>query len=168
VDFAKEAFKCWHAGCSFRGYRQTLEKRLGLRQRLSPAERQERQRVLSESQRAAEWLAAQLRARRFRLYQVHQALLTIIFGASDRLRRDSCDEVAWSGLVYAYPQIDSARAELALLESAPVETRIAFLDNSPASRKENLRTVIEHGGLFDSGGRFIEIETHCPGMLTGD
>ena len=36
VDFAKEAFKCWHAGCSFRGYRQTLEKRLGLPQSGQP------------------------------------------------------------------------------------------------------------------------------------
>lgn len=165
VDFAKEAFYCWHAGCAFRGYRQNLEKRLGLSRKLTPAEQRERRQVLNESQRAAEWLTGKLRTYRLRLAAVHRRLLRTQGRAAEKLRANPQDEAAWSQLALAYHSLPKVRSALALVEDAPIRERLAYLTASPGQRKEMARRILERGGLSAAKGRFVEIEICCPGAV---
>ena len=165
VDFGKEAFHCWHAGCGFRGYRATLERRVGLSRKLTPAEQRERRQVLNESKRAAEWLAGTLRAHRLRFTALHRRLLRVRDRAAERLRATPQDEAAWSRLVLAYRVLPKVRAALAILEYAPTRQRLAYLAASPRGRKEMLCQIVERGGLSDANVRFVEIEVYCPGAV---
>ena len=115
VDFAKEAFKCWHAGCDFRGYGQTLENRLGLGRKLNRAEERKRQIVLNESRSAAEWLTGELRAHRLKLIALHRRVLKIHDRTVDRLKANISDEQAWSMLALVYRGLPEVRVALALV-----------------------------------------------------
>lgn len=165
ISYTADVFNCHHAGCGFRGSATTLARDLGLAKRLSAAERRTSARVRAQAQQAAAWLTAELRARRFALYDAHQALLSIVFGASARFRRDMSNEIAWAGLAYAYPQLDSVRAELSVLEAAPIPDRLILLKQSDSHHKEIIRRAIERGGVKDANGRFVEIEVYCPGVF---
>lgn len=165
VDFNKEAFKCWHAGCGFRGYRATLERRLGLSRKSTPAEQRQRRQVLNESQRAAEWLVGKLRAHRLRFTALHRRLLIVEDRAAESLRVNPQDEAAWSRLALAYSILPKVRAALAVVEDAPTRQRLAYLTAIPRERKEMLSQTVERGGLSDANGRFVEIEVCCPGAV---
>jgi len=165
VSYNADVFNCHHAGCGFRGSVTTLARDLGLAKRLSAAQRRTVARVRAQAREATAWLSGELRARRFELYDAHQALLSIVFGASARLRRDMSDEIAWAGLAYAYPRLDPVRAELAVLESAPIPDRLILLKRSDSHQKEIIRRAIERGGVKDDNGHFVESEVFCPGVF---
>ena len=166
VSYTDELFHCFQAGCGFKGNALTLARELGLAESFSAEERRALARIRAQAQQAAAWLTAKLRARRFQLYDAHQELLSIIYGASHRLGRLSGDESAWLGLAYAYPELDTTLAELALLENAPIADRLTFLQATPQARREMVRRVTEDGGLWDGQGRFVEVEIHCPAGRT--
>jgi len=165
VSYTADVFNCHHAGCGFRGSVTTLTRDLGLAKRLSAEQRSTVARVRVQAREAAAWLSGELRARRFELYDVHQALLSILFGASARLRRDTSHEMAWSALAYAYSRLDVLRAELAVLESAPIPDRLAMLRGSHYDHKEIIRRAIERGGVKDANGHFVKSEVFCPGVF---
>jgi hypothetical protein len=165
VSYLQEVFCCHRAGCDFKGSALTLARELGLAKHLSAEERRALACVRAQAQQAAAWLAAKLRTRRFELYDSHQGLLSILFGTSARLRRDMSDEIAWAGLAYAYPRLDPVRAELAVLESAPIPDRLILLKRSDSHQKEIIRRAIERGGVEDANGHFVEIEVFCPGVF---
>ena len=157
VDSAKEAYHCWHAGCGFRGYRRTLEKRLGIERRLTEAQRREWSKALHESQRAAEWLAEELHALHLRLAALHRRLLTMQYGAAKRLGANADNETAWACLATAHRNLPLVHAALLLVEDAPIRQRLEYLNASPRQRKEIAWRTVERCGLIDSHGRFLEL-----------
>ena len=94
------------------------------------------------------------------MYQLHQDLLDIYYGALTRLIRNRQDEIGWSCLAYAYKEIPLIRAELTLLEEAPPLERLAFLDANDAARAQAIDDVILAGGVTTSDGKCIEVEAN--------
>lgn len=158
VSYSDELYCCHHAGCEFRGCAFTLAKRLGL---LSPpvsrAEAAAFFRERAEARLAAEYVQARLMAERFRLREAHRSLLRIYDGAAKQLNVSREHARAWAALAYALSQLLGVRAELTILEDAPVAERLAFLNASDERRKEMAERVILAGGLLDARRKFVEV-----------
>ena len=157
ISYNRTLFKCHHAGCGFQGSIHTLAKELGLARPLSAAERQELCQRLQCAQEAAGQALGRVRSRRFELYEAHRSLLSILFGASERLKQNPEDERAWAALAYIDRELPKIRAELGILEYAPVEDRLALLNASDSDREAVLSKVITDAGVVDWHGKFVEV-----------
>ncbi|MGO9275342.1 MAG: hypothetical protein ACLQOO_34755 [Terriglobia bacterium] len=78
-------------------------------------------------------------------------------GAAKQLNVSPEHATAWAALAYALSELPGVRAELAILEDAPVPQRLAFLNASAERRKEMTERVILAGGLLDRRGKFVEV-----------
>lgn len=157
ISHNRALFNCHHAGCGFQGSIHTLAKELGLARPLSAAERQEFHQGLSFAREAAGQALERVRSRRFELYEAHRSLLSILLSASERLKQNPEDERAWAALASTDRELPKIRAELAMLEYAPVGDRLALLNASDSDREPVLARVIIHGGVVDSNGKFVEV-----------
>lgn len=155
ITYSDEVFICHR--CGFRGNAYTLARELGCVRRLSPEERIRQQRERELARVAASIAYEQIRARRWALYEDRRQLLNIFMGASDRLRHNWGDELAWDGLAYAYRRLDQDRAELLLLEDGPFVDVLEFLRATPPEREKRLWKVILEGGIVNRQGKFIEL-----------
>jgi hypothetical protein len=96
------------------------------------------------------------------LYETHRQLVTILHGAREQLQQSSGDETAWAALAYARRELDRARAELLLLEDAPIPEVLKFLGASPSERDERIHALIQTGGLVSRQGKFLELDVVMP------
>lgn len=167
VDFAKELFRCWHEGCTFKGNRPGLARALGLAQKLSPKEarglRERRERGKAWGRAAYE----RARARRLDLYEAFRGWVTILCGASRKLREDLNDPTAWEALARTYHELPKVQAELAILEDAPIAQRFRFLTAGTVEREERIQAVIYRGGVV-CGERFIPLIDPALPLLADD
>ena len=88
----------------------------------------------------------------------HRELLNIYYGGEARLKQDRNQKTGQALVAYAKKQLRKIRAELALVEDAPMPDRLRYLDANEGRRKGMVSSVINAGGLEDAGGRFIEVE----------
>src|SRR5207249_4584058 len=126
VSYTEEVFCCHHAGCDFQGNAFQLARQLGLVRRLSPAEAHEQRERRDRARALAGECARKLRARRQELYRAHRELLSIRAEAHEGER----SETVWDALARVYTELRRVRAELLILESAPVRDRLRFLNES--------------------------------------
>lgn len=157
VSYSDELYCCHHAGCDFRGNIVTLVKRLGLARRFSRGEALAHQRDRDEARAAAEYARQRIKAERHALYEAHRSLLTIRGQAEQRLRKAPDDALAWGALACVNARLPQVKASLAILEDAPIPTRLDFLNACERKRKEMDEKVIRAGGLLDAWGKFIEV-----------
>lgn len=166
LSYTSEVFYCHHVGCDFKGNAITLTRTLGLHVRHSPAEAAAFRQRREEAKRQAAIAYRRVQHRRHELYEAHRELIGTLYGAHSRLRSNPQDEIAWSALQLVYDQLPLVRAELLLLEDAPIGERLAFLQASQMERGEYLRPVIERSGLLAHDDRFVELgdAAHCSAM----
>lgn len=147
--------------CGAKGNAYTLARELGLARRLPPAEARKlyRRRELGKAWGRAAYERA--RTRRFDLYEAFRSWVTILCGASEKLREDLNDQIAWEALALAYQESPKVQAELAILEDAPIAERVRFLAAGPAEREERIQAVINQGGVV-CGERFIPLTDPTP------
>jgi hypothetical protein len=158
VSYSEEVYCCHRAGCEFRGNAVTLARHLGLMtSRFSRAEAGAYHRQREEAQAAADYALQRLRAERRELYEACRSLRRIRGRAGDTLRMPTEDIKSWTALAYVDRELPRVEAALAILESAPVAVRLAFLNAAEADRAGAVEQVILAGGLDDSDGRFIEV-----------
>lgn len=157
ISYTEEVFFCHHAGCDFRGNIVTLVKRLGLARRFSRGEALAHQRDRDEARAAAEYARRRIKAERHALYEAHRSLLTIRGQAEQRLRKEPDEALAWGALACVNARLPQVKASLAILEDAPIPTRLDFLNACERQRKEMDEKVIRAGGLFDARRKFIEV-----------
>jgi len=159
VSYTEEVFYCHHAGCDFRGNTFTLAKELGLARRLPKAEYLARKRDCGRERRAAEALAEQVNARRRLLATAERTMHKALAVASAAGRENPENPAVWDVMAAVYRQLPNVRAEWVLLSYGPALAVTEFLSASPRVQGEMLGAVIVRGGVFDDGGRFVEIPT---------
>jgi hypothetical protein len=122
VNFEKEAFKCWTPGCTFRGYRDTLEKLLGLNHWLPPAEYWERCRRHERAQEARRRLDHAVHVRRMQLLdRLHE------LNRLEKLAHDDGESVlSWETLAIVYSDQSEILKELTFLEDATTEELVQY------------------------------------------
>ena len=158
VSYTEKLYFCHHVGCHFRGNSITLAKELGLLRPLSPREAQESKRTRERARRAAEEVSDRLRERRLPLQEEHRQMLHIYYGGQDRLKRDRDPKIGHTLVSYAKKQLRKIRAELVLVEDAPINKRIEFLGANEGRQRGMISEVIAGGGLSDVNGTFIEVD----------
>ena len=158
ISHTHEVFTCHEATCDFRGNVVTLAKELGLLKPLSPREAGDLKRTRERARRAAEEFAFRLRERSMPLRQEHRQMLDILYGGMERLKRDRDPKIGQAIIAYAKRKLRKIRAELALVEDAPMPTRLKFLNANEGRQKGMISEVIAGGGLSDVNGTFIEVE----------
>ncbi|HEV2383363.1 MAG TPA: hypothetical protein VG206_26665 [Terriglobia bacterium] len=157
VDLANGVFCCHNSECDFRGNAVILAKAQGRLAHVSPAERRAQAEAHRRAREAAEITASRASAERQQLYATHRELLSIQEKADEWLRTNPDDQTAWSGLRFTDIQIPRVRAALGILEDAPIETRLKFLEAGAEEREAMIDVVIERGGILDDSGRFVEV-----------
>jgi hypothetical protein len=65
--------------------------------------------------------------------------------------------LAWDALEMVYRGRPALLAELAILENCTAADLLRFLSADIATRGRVIASVIERGGLHDSGGKFLEV-----------
>ncbi len=63
----------------------------------------------------------------------------------------------WDALETVYRDRPALLAELAILENCGAADLLRFLTADSATRGRVIAGVIEHGGLYDSDGKFVEV-----------
>jgi hypothetical protein len=157
VDVEKGLFNCWHAGCDFGGNVRTLAMSLDVAEKLAPEEARALRERFAWSRRVRERAERVVRRRRWQLYEEHQALLNLYDRTGNEAWVWLREDIAWAALVFVDSRLDEVRGELSILESAPRADRARFLRLTEPGRTEVLKHVIQHGGLFDRDGRFVEL-----------
>jgi hypothetical protein len=161
ISHADEVYYCHR--CEAKGNRFTLARELGLAKRLSPKEVQGYHRIREESKEAAEWAYEKFRSQRLDAAEKCRSFARLVDRASERLKLDPGDKLAWERLAFAYPQLDLAVAEHVLLSEAPIAQRLAFLEASEVEFRQILSDAIHLGGICDGQGRFVVIDVYAPG-----
>ena len=157
VSYHGELFCCHYAGCRFKGNSFALARKLGLARRLSPYEVRDCRHVRDIAKKAAHYAYAKIKSRRWELYEMHRSLAHILSGTQRRLRQEPESELAWSALAFVHDELPKVRAELLLLETAPIRERLAFLEASQSERRRAVDRAVFQGGILDSKGRILEL-----------
>jgi hypothetical protein len=155
IAYTSETFFCHEASCGWKGNRITLAKVLGLLQRTSPAEYKRQRQVRERAHDLAERLYRQVRKRRFELLDELHVLNRLESCANDA---GPDAESAWEKMSAVYSKRRPILAELVILENGRAADLIRFLAADPQTRAGWITEVINCGGLYDSGRRFIEID----------
>ena len=149
----KGVYFCHHAGCDFSGTAEKLAYELGLAQRFTPAERQERNQNRKRADRAAHALYQQVQARRFELLD---RLHTLCEMESTAHGSGPDNPQGWDAFRAVYAERPVILAELSVLENALVRDLLVLFSN-PQEHANMIDRVIVHGGLFDSEDKFVEV-----------
>ena len=157
MDVEKGLYHCWHAGCNFQGNALMLAKSLGVAEKLAPEEARAQRERFAWSRRVRERTERLVRRRRYELYDEHPALLNLYDRAGNELWAWLLEDIAWAALAFVGSRVDQVQAELLILECAPRADRARFLGLTEVEKLEVVKRVIEHGGLFDRDGRFVEL-----------
>jgi ribosomal protein L37AE/L43A len=163
ISHTDEVFYCHHAGCEFTGSALTLAKELGLAPERSADERRQFAQLRKRAHEKAGLVYQRVKARRWKLYDTHQNLLTIWTNAREALGENPQNSTAWAGLAFAQSRLDEVRAALLLLEDGPFPDVLAFLNAAPAEQGRRVRAIIQAGGLLSRHGKFLECDAAMPG-----
>jgi ribosomal protein L37AE/L43A len=152
VTHTAERFYCHH--CQWKGNAITLAKELGMYHRLPSAEYRELRQSRERADRAARQLYERVKARRMELLDLLHSLNRLETAAHDA----GPDSVrVWDVLEVVYGKRPGVLAELAVLENYGAAALIRFLNSDAPERESTIAGVIERGGLYDSAGRFAEV-----------
>ena len=99
-----------------------------------------------------------MRERRLALQGEHRQTLDILYGGQERLKADRDQKTGQTLVSYAKKQLRKIRAELALVEDAPLPTRLEFLNADEGRQKRMVLEVIAGGGLSAADEMFIEVQ----------
>jgi hypothetical protein len=153
-DESKGVYHCHGAGCDFSGGAMRLARDLGLARQLSGAEYRELGQNRERANHAALVLYERVRARRFELMEELRGLGRLEVGAHEA----GLDHPAtWDALEIVYRDRLAILAELAILENCVAADLLRFLGADHVARGRVIASVIERGGLYDGGGKFIEV-----------
>ena len=158
ISHTEEVFNCHESTCDFKGNTVTLARELGLLKPPPPREAEELRRTRERARRAAEEVSYRLRECRLTLQEEHRQLLDIYYGGQERLKRDRSPKIGQILVTYSNNQLRRMRAELAIIEDAPVHDRLEYLGANEGKQKGMVCAVISVGGVEDADGRFIEVE----------
>jgi hypothetical protein len=152
ITHSAEAFFCHK--CQWKGNTFTLAKELGVYRRLSSAEYQKLRQRRERAHEAAERLYAAVRVRRFELYDELRGLSRIDAGGH---QAGLGYPAAWDALEMGYRNRPALLAELSILENCGAADLVKFLSADDETRGRVIARVIQRGGLYDCGGKFIEV-----------
>jgi hypothetical protein len=155
IAYTSETFFCHEASCGWKGNTITLARDLGLLLRTALPECKRQKREREHARELAEKLYEQVKARRFELLdELH------ILNRLELMPHDGGPDVerVWDDLSAVYAKRGPILAELAILENGGATDLVRFLAADPQTRAEWITEVIESGGLFDSGRRFVEVD----------
>ena len=154
-DELKDVFYCHHSGCTFRGGKGTLRRRLGLHREWLPREEFLQRR---RDRTRASTIAGKLYAAWNRQWSGRIDRLRALRNLEDRAHKLGPDNPrTWGTLGIIYETRPRTLSELLFLESSPLPNLIEFLGLDAKGRKAVIERVIFNGGIHDSEGRFIEL-----------
>jgi hypothetical protein len=137
-------YKCWHDGCEFRsGFRREGLSRAGYRE-------------LYHRKDAAERLYQAVHSRRMWLLGALFEIATI-----ERLANELGPEhpATWAALALVSEFRPELVRELAALENASAPDVFRFMNETDETRQAVLNCIRERGGLNDSDGKLVEVNT---------
>jgi len=146
-----ECFYCHK--CGWKGNAVTLGKELGMYRRLPSAEYLELRQRSEQAERSAADLYERVKTRRFELYDELHSLNRVEVGAHARPDHPA----VWDAFALVYRQRPAILAELTFLENAHARAITRFLAATPEEQQALIDRVLEHGGLCDSKGKFVEL-----------
>lgn len=149
------AFKCFHAGCMFKGRVGTLLWRLGLHREWLPRQEfrwQQHQRAQADS----------MARRVYALWKQRWSETIDLLHGLNALE-DSAHKLGphnprtWHALGIVYESRPQIQALLLILEVSPIQKLVQFLGLDAKGRKAIMERVVFNRGIHAGEGRFIEL-----------
>jgi hypothetical protein len=153
-DESRGVYHCHGAGCDFSGGALGLARELGLARQLSGAEYRELRKNQERAHMAARALYDRVKAGRFELLDRLHTLNRLEVRAHDA---GLDNPQSWDALAKVYAERPGLLAELTILENCGAADLVRFLSADNAAREWAIAVVMEHRGLYDSDGRFVEV-----------
>lgn len=151
VTHTAECFYCHK--CQWKGNVVTLQKELGIYQRIPSAEYRELCRNRNRAHEAALRLYSLAHEQELELWaKLHE------LGRAEIVAHDAGPDnpQSWDVLARVYAERPALLAELAILENGGAADLIRFLRADSTARESTIAGVIERGGLTERHGKFVE------------